>query len=130
MRLANPLTLPPLTLAYLGDALYEAFVRERLLELGYVKVNDLHRHALRYVQATAQAAILNHLMPALSEQEQDVVRRGRNAKGHAAPKSADPAAYAASTGFEALLGYLHLAGHEQRLAELLRAAAAFVESGL
>src|SRR5690606_1089289 len=98
MRLANPLTLPPLTLAYLGDALYEAFVRERLLELGHVRVNDLHRHALRYVRATAQAAILAHLMPQLSQQEQDVVRRGRNAKGHAAPKSADPAEYAASTG--------------------------------
>ncbi len=127
MRLANPLTLPPLTLAYLGDALYEAFVRERLLELGHVRVNDLHRHALRYVRATAQAAILAHLMPQLSQQEQDVVRRGRNAKGHAAPKSADPAEYAASTGFEALLGYLHLAGQQERLAEILQAAAAFVE---
>lgn len=127
MRLANPLTLPPLTLAYLGDALYEAFVRERLLELGHVRVNDLHRHALRYVRATAQAAILAHLMPQLSQQEQDVVRRGRNAKGHAAPKSADPAEYAASTGFEALLGYLHLAGQQARLAEILQAAAAFVE---
>ena len=130
MRLANPLTLPPLTLAYLGDALYEAFVRERLLERGYVRVNDLHRHALRYVQATAQAAILARLMPELTEQEQDVVRRGRNAKGHAAPKSADPAEHAASTGFEALLGYLHLAGQEERLAQLLRAAAALVGTGL
>jgi len=130
MRLANPLSLPPLTLAYLGDALYEAWVRERLLEQGYVRVNDLHRHALRYVRATAQAAILARLMPELTEQEQDVVRRGRNAKGHAAPKSADPAEYAASTGFEALLGYLHLAGQEERLAQLLRAAATFVETEL
>lgn len=127
MRLANPLLLPPLTLAYLGDALYEAFVRERLLELGYVRVNDLHQHALRYVRASAQAAILGHLMPALTEQELDVVRRGRNAKGHGAPKSADPAEYAASTGFEALLGYLHLAGEEARLRQLLQAAANFVE---
>ncbi len=129
MRLANPLTLPPLTLAYLGDALYEAFVRERLLERGYVRVNDLHRHALRYVQATAQAAILHHLMPALTEQEQDVVRRGRNAKGHGAPKSADPAEYAASTGFEALVGYLYLAGQAERLSEVLQAAADIIERG-
>lgn len=81
MRLANPLSLPPLTLAYLGDALYEAFVRERLLELGYVRVNDLHQHALRYVRASAQAAILGHLMPALTEQELDVVRRGETPRG-------------------------------------------------
>ncbi|MBP2018383.1 ribonuclease-3 family protein [Symbiobacterium terraclitae] len=127
MRLSNPLELPPLTLAYLGDALYEAFVRERLLDLGHVRVNDLHRQALRYVRATAQAGILQHLLPALTEEEQDVVRRGRNAKGHAAPKSADAAEYAASTGFEALLGYLHLAGREERLQQLLQAAAAHVE---
>ncbi|MEW8978305.1 MAG: ribonuclease III domain-containing protein [Symbiobacterium sp.] len=127
MRLENPLELPPLTLAYLGDALYETFVRERLLELGHVRVNDLHRHALRYVRATAQAEALQHLMPGLTEREQDVVRRGRNAKGHGAPKSADPVEYAASTGFEALLGYLYLSGQEERLRELLLAAAAYVE---
>jgi len=127
MRLTNPLELPPLTLAYLGDALYEAFVRERLLDLGHVRVNDLHCHALRYVRAKAQAGVLAHILPDLTEREQDVVRRGRNAKGHAAPKSADAAEYAASTGFEALLGYLHLAGEEERLRQILRAAADYVE---
>lgn len=128
MRLENPLLLPPLTLAYLGDALYEAFVRERLLDRGHVKVNDLHRSAMRYVRATAQAEVLHHLLPELTEQEQDVVRRGRNAKGHAAPKSADAAEYSASTGFEALLGYLHLAGRAERLQQILEASAAHVEA--
>lgn len=128
MRMANPLLLPPLTLAYLGDSIYEAFVRERLLERGVVKVNDLHRGALKYVRATAQAQIVEALHERLSEQEQDVVRRGRNAKGHAAPKSAEAAEYAASTGFEALIGYLHLAGNAERLGEVLEAAAQYVES--
>lgn len=127
MRLENPLLLPPLTLAYLGDSLYEAFVRERLLDRGHVRVNDLHKVSMKYVRATAQAAILAALMPTLSEQEQDVVRRGRNAKGHAAPKSAEAAEYAASTGFEALLGYLHLAGQAERLRGVLEAAAQSVE---
>jgi len=128
MRLENPLLLPPLSLAYLGDAVYEAFVRERVLERGMVKVNDLHRASMKYVRATAQAAIVAALQPMLSEQEQDVVRRGRNAKGHAAPKSADAADYAASTGFEALVGYLYLAGRSERLGEVLEAAAQYVEN--
>lgn len=128
MRMENPLLLPPLTLAYLGDSIYEAFVRERMLDRGIVKVNDLHRASMKYVRATAQAEILASLMETLTEQEQDVVRRGRNAKGHAAPKSAEAADYSASTGFEALVGYLHLAGREERLGALLEAAARHVES--
>lgn len=128
MRMENPLLLPPLTLAYLGDSIYEAFVRERMLERGIVKVNDLHRASMKYVRATAQAQILEVLLPTLSEQEQDVIRRGRNAKGHAAPKSAEAADYSASTGFEALIGYLYLAGRSDRLSEVLQAAAQCVES--
>lgn len=127
MRLENPLLLPPLTLAYLGDSLYEVFVREHLLERGLVKVNDLHKTTMHYVRATAQAQILAALLPTLTEQEQDVVRRGRNAKGHAAPKSAEAAEYAASTAFEALVGYLHLSGQTDRLNEVLAAAAQYVE---
>ncbi len=127
MRMENPLLLPPLSLAYLGDSVYEAFVRERVLERGLVKVNDLHKASMKYVRATAQAAILTALLPMLTEQEQDVVRRGRNAKGHAAPRSAEAADYAASTGFEALIGYLHLAGRSERLSEVLEAAAQQVE---
>lgn len=123
----NPLLLPPLTLAYVGDSVYEIFVRQRLLERGMVKVNDLHKGALRYVKATAQAAALAYLHPTLTEQEQDVARRGRNAKSHAAPKGTDPAEYAASTGFETLVGFLHMAGQDERLSQLLHAAAEFLE---
>ncbi|MGE5674696.1 MAG: Mini-ribonuclease 3 [Mycobacterium leprae] len=125
--MANPLLLPPLSLAYLGDAVYELFVRSRIIELGHVKVNDLHRTAVRYVRARGQANALAALMPTLSPEEQDVVRRGRNAKGHAAPKGSDPAEYAAATSFEALIGYLYLAGRQERLQEVLLAAARFLE---
>jgi ribonuclease-3 family protein len=128
MRMENPLLLPPLTLAYLGDSIYEAFVRERMLDRGIVKVNDLHKASMKYVRATAQAQILAALMPTLAEEEQDVVRRGRNAKGHAAPKSAEAADYSASTGFEALIGYLHLAGRTERLRQVLEMAAQHVEN--
>lgn len=123
----NPLLLPPLTLAYVGDAVYELFVRRRLLELGHVRVNDLHKTAVRYVRAGAQAKAVAELLPSLSEEEQDVVRRGRNAKSHAAPKGSDAAEYAASTSFEALTGYLYLAGRIERLEEVLAAAARYLE---
>jgi ribonuclease III family protein len=123
----NPLLLPPLTLAYVGDAVYELFVRRRLLESGHVRVNDLHKTAVRYVRAAAQAKAVAELLPTFSEEEQDVVRRGRNAKSHAAPKGSDAAEYAASTSFETLAGYLYLAGRYERLAQVLEAAAKYLE---
>lgn len=123
----NPLLLSPLTLAYVGDAVYELYVRGRLLDQGHLKVDDLHKTAVRYVRAHAQAAALAALSPGLTAQEQDVVRRGRNAKSHAAPKGTDPAEYAASTSFEALVGYLYLGGREARLEELLAAASEYLE---
>lgn len=125
----NPLLLPPLTLAYMGDAVYELFVRKRLLERGHVRVGDLHKQAVRYVRAKAQAQAIAELHPTLSEQEQDVVRRGRNAKSHSAPKGSDAAEYAASTSFETLAGYLYLAGRYDRLEEVLAAAAKYLERG-
>lgn len=125
----NPLLLPPLTLAYMGDAVYELYVRRRLLEQGHVRVGDLHKTAIKYVRARAQAAAIAELHPSLSEQEQDVVRRGRNAKSHAAPKGSDAAEYAASTSFETLAGYLYLAGRIDRLEEVLAAAARYLEQG-
>jgi ribonuclease-3 family protein len=123
----NPLLLPPLTLAYIGDAVYDLYIRRRLLEKGHVRVNDLHKQAVKYVRARAQAAAVAELHPSLSEEEQDVVRRGRNAKSHAAPKGSDAAEYAASTSFEALAGYLYLAGRFDRLEEVLAAAARYLD---
>lgn len=126
-KLPNPLSLPPLTLAYVGDSVFELYVRNRLIAQGRTKVGDLHRAAVRYVQASAQAATLAEISHDLSSVEQDVVRRGRNAKGHGAPKNARPGDYAAATAFEALLGFLFLSGEEERLGKLLQAAVRHLE---
>lgn len=124
----RPELLPPLTLAYVGDAVYELFVRQHLLVSGKIRVKGLHEAAVSYVRAGAQATVLRHFLPDLTELEQEVVRRGRNAKGQN-PRRIDPAEYAMATAFEALVGYLHLAGHCERLDNLLAGAVQLLESG-
>ncbi|HXK98314.1 MAG TPA: ribonuclease III domain-containing protein [Limnochordia bacterium] len=109
--------LPPLVLAYIGDAVFELYVRLRL-SARYQTVHQLHEHAVRYVAAASQSEFLAVLQPHLTEKEAQIMRRGRNAKGKA-PRHVDLAAYRRSTGFEALLGYLYLSGETQRLQELL-----------
>jgi len=103
-----------LTLAYLGDAVYELWVRTHLLELGYEKVKDLHHIATDYVRATTQAQLLHGLMPELTETEGQVVMRGRNTKG-SHPKSTDVITYRHATAFEALVGYWQLTGQAERM---------------
>jgi len=120
---ADARRLHPLVLAYIGDAFFNLFVRTRLLAFEQNHVRVLHGHGARMVSATLQAYALRRLEGALSEDELAVVRRGRNAKS-TAPKSASVGDYRASTGFEALLGYLYLSGEEARLAVL--AGEAFV----
>lgn len=129
-RPAAPLTaaaarqLAPLTLAHVGDAVYDLHVRTHLALAGPVKPRDLHRRTVSYVRATAQAAALRTLVPALTEDETDVVRRARNARPGHVPKGVAAAEYAQATGLEALLGYLYLTGQSERLAEVLAAAVA------
>lgn len=107
-----------LLLAYLGDAVYELWVRKHLLEQGVVKVDDMHKKAVLYVQAKTQAAILRHLMEELDENETDVVRRGRNSKGNY-PRNTDVVTYRHATAFEALIGYWYLTGNNDRMKDLL-----------
>jgi len=103
-----------LTLAYLGDAVYELWVRTHLLELGHEKVKELHKQAVSYVRASTQAQVLHALMPELDEVEQQVVMRGRNTKsGH--PKNVDVVTYRHATGFESLVGYWQLSGQADRM---------------
>lgn len=107
-----------LVLAYLGDAVYELWVRRHLLEQGIEKVDEMHKKAVHYVQAQTQADILRSLMDELDETETDVVKRGRNAKGHY-PRNVDVVTYRHSTAFEALIGYWQLTGQETRMNEIL-----------
>ena len=108
-----------LTLAYIGDAVYELYIRGMLALRGNVPAGKLHREAVRYVNAHTQAGIMNVLADRLSEREALIVRRGKNAKPHSISKNADPAEHAKATGFEALLGYLYLNREEKRLREIL-----------
>ena len=109
----------PLTLAYLGDGVYELLVRETLVWKENRPNGQLHREALRYVSATAQSNGLEAILPLLTEQELAIFKRGRNsdAAGH---RNSDVIQYKRATGLEALFGYLYLTGATQRLEELFR----------
>ena len=114
-------TLPgSLELAYIGDALYDLYVREHLIAHGG-RVRALHRHAISLVCAHAQAEALGRIEGMLTEAEAGVVRRARNAK-QSPPRNADPAEYHRATALEAVVGYLYVTGNRERMNELLAAA--------
>lgn len=108
----------PLVLAYVGDSVYDTFIRTMLVSNGSVQVNKLHKKSIKFVSAKAQAEITEQLYNILTEDEQDIVRRGRNTKSNSVPKNADMNDYRYATGFEALIGYLYLIGNTKRLMEL------------
>ncbi|WP_368653586.1 Mini-ribonuclease 3 [Ornithinibacillus sp. 4-3] len=118
-----------LALAYMGDAVYELYVRNHLVQIGEVKPNELHQRAISFVAGKAQAEIVRHWISTkfLTEEEEAVFRRGRNAKSASIPKNLDVQTYRHSTGFEAVIGYHYLLGNEERLQELLAEAVAYVE---
>lgn len=107
--------LPPLVLAYIGDAVYELRVRKHLLDCGLGKMAKLHRQAVCYVNAERQSQLYAQLEPLLNEDELDILRRGRNSKSGHQPPTVSAAAYRRATGVEALFGYWHLSGREQRI---------------
>lgn len=114
----NPKLLSPLTLAFLGDAVFELMVRERLAADGSMPANALHRKAVGKVCAGAQAQGYLYLEEILTEEEAGILKRGRNAHSATVPKNASPADYRRATGLEALFGYLYLKGELGRLTEL------------
>ena len=116
----DPRQMSPLTLAFLGDAVYELFVRESLVRAANRPANALHGLAVRQVKASAQAQAASKLMPLLDAEELAVYKRGRNAHPGHIPKNASHRDYHAATGVEALVGYLYLQGRLERLRELFR----------
>lgn len=114
--------ISPVTLAFLGDAVYSLYVRERLTVENGGKAADLQRVASKVVSAQGQSEFLEKLFPLFTEEEADVFRRGKNAKKATKSKSASNLEYSRSTGFEAVLGYLYLIGEEDRIKELLNAS--------
>lgn len=111
--------LSPLVWAYVGDAIYETFIRVNLVNGSNAKPHKLHIESIQYVKAKAQADILKKLQDTLTEKEQEIVKRGRNVQNHHVAKNANVADYAMSTAFEALIGYLYLTKQDERLKEVL-----------
>ena len=112
-------TYSPLTLAYIGDAVFDIVIRSILVNKGNTPVNKLHQRASQVVKAQTQAAMVLALMDHLTEAEADWYRRGRNSKPHTKAKNASTMDYLEATGFEAVLGYLYLTGDMDRICELV-----------
>jgi ribonuclease-3 family protein len=113
-------TYSPLSLAYIGDAVYEVIIRTILLHQGNMAVNKYHRKASRMVNASAQSEIMGILEPILTEEELSVYKRGRNAKSYTSAKHASVLDYRRATGFEALIGYLYLKEDMERIFDLIK----------
>lgn len=125
------ITMSPLVLAYIGDTIYESYIREYLIRKNInKKVNDLHKSAIRYVKAKAQASIMHEIEEELSEEELRIYKRGRNQKSHTSPKNADMIDYKCATGFEALVGYLHLGGEKERLNYIIEKGINIIEKNM
>ncbi|MGX5377963.1 Mini-ribonuclease 3 [Ligilactobacillus sp. LYQ135] len=120
MAIADYNQMNGIALAYIGDAIYEVYVRQHLLQKGITKPTKLHHLATRYVSAKAQAFLAEKMVAQdlLSESEQEYFKRGRNAKSHTSAKNTSVMTYRISTGFEALFGYLYLSEQTKRLDEL------------
>ena len=122
MKINNLQNLNTEALAYMGDAVYEKYIREMLLLRGFAKANNLHKAATRYVKAHAQAQVIRELFDELTEKEQSLVKRARNHRYSSKAKNADPITYKWATGFEALIGYLYLADEDERLKHIMERA--------
>lgn len=114
----RPNELSPLTLAFIGDTVFDLLVREKLICEANRPANDLHNLAVQKVKASAQAGFVEKILPHLNENEVAVYKRGRNAKSGHLPKNASQSDYHMATGFEALIGYLYLSNEIERIKEL------------
>lgn len=121
-RTADLRTYSPLTLAYIGDAVFEIIIRTLIVEKGQRAANMLHKYTTKIVCAQTQAKMADTLESIMTEKEQDIYRRGKNTKLHSSAKNASLSDYRKATGFEALCGYLFLEGKTARIMELVKKA--------
>lgn len=110
--------MSPLTWAYVGDCVYELYIRTELINRTNLKPHKLHIESIKYVKAQAQAEFLKKIYDDLTEEEQEIIRRGRNAENHHLPKNCNIQDYMYATAFEALIGYLYLRKQNKRLREI------------
>lgn len=117
----SPAQLSPLVLAYIGDSIYDLVIKTWVIEQGNMQVNKLNKKTSSIVKAESQSAMIGVIEPMLSEHEEAVYKRGRNAKSYTSAKNASIGDYRRATGFEALMGYLYLSGQYERMMELVKA---------
>lgn len=115
-------TYSPLALAYIGDSVFDIYVRTKVVKEGNTSVNNLHKKCVKYVSAKAQNQMVLKIMEEFSEEEKNVFRRGKNTKMHTVAKNATLSEYRNATGFEAVLGWLYLQDKTQRLEEIIKKA--------
>ena len=113
-------TYSPLTLAYIGDGIYDLIIRSLVVAKGNTRAGELHKRTSQIVKAKTQAEMIEILLPLLTEEEADIYRRGRNAKSPTMAKNATMSDYRKATGFEALMGYLYLKDEFSRMVELIK----------
>lgn len=113
-------TYSPLTLAYIGDGIYDLIIRSLVVAKGNTRAGELHKRTSQLVKAKTQAEMAEVLLPFLTEEETDIYRRGRNAKSPTMAKNATMSDYRKATGFEALMGYLYLKDEFERIVELVK----------
>ena len=111
--------MSPLTWAYVGDCVYELYIRTKLVDTTRLKTHELHIKSIKYVKAKAQAETLKDIENSLTEEEKEIARRGRNTQTHHIAKNASMQDYMYATAFEALIGYLYLTKQDERLKEIL-----------
>ena len=112
--------MSPLTWAYVGDCVYELYIRTKLVDITKLKPHELHIKSVKYVKAQAQAETLKKIETILTEEEKEIVRRGRNTQTHHIAKNASMQDYMYATAFEALVGYLYLTKQDDRLSEIMK----------
>ena len=121
MKHTEPSQLSPLVLAYIGDSIYDLVIKTWVIEQGNMQVNKLNKKTSSIVKAESQSAMIGVIEPMLSEHEEAVYKRGRNAQSYTSAKNASIGDYRRATGFEALMGYLYLSGQYERMMELVKA---------
>ncbi len=115
------------TLAYIGDVVYELYIREHVISNSREQVNKLHKKTIKYVSAKAQARIVAEMDNELSDEEKDIIRRGRNAEANTVPKNTDVVTYKIATGFESLIGFLYLEKRIERLEYIIDRSIKIIE---
>jgi len=118
-KVERPSLLPALTLAIIGDTVYDLYFKNRLITQKAMLCGKIHTEAVRFVKASAQAEAIKEIEPSLTEEEDAIYKRGRNAKSQSVPRHADLGDYHMATGFETLIGYLYLSERYERIDELL-----------